>query len=557
MKMIKVEKTSSQGIAIGKVCVLESNIIKADRTLITEEKKDDELKKYDLAVKMAVAQLEKLAAQNEIFEAHIQAVQDPALYDGVSAKITEELKNVQLAVEETYGEYVTMFESMDDEYFKERSADIKDINKRVLAILQGKEIESNKLKKPVVIVAKDLTPSDTANLDMEKVLGFITQEGGVTSHVCIMARNIGLPALVGVADILQSVKDEDEIVMDAGQGEIIIKPDYATKAAYEARRDDYIAEKERLMELANFPAITTDKKQIKVYANIGDEKELAVAQKYHAEGVGLFRSEFLYMENSHFPTEEEQFEAYKYVVQNMRGEVIIRTLDIGGDKELSYHKFDAEENPFLGYRAIRISLDQRHLFKTQVRALLRASAFGMLKIMFPMIICLEELRAAKECVCECKAELLQEGVKVAEQVPIGMMIETPASVILADVFASEVDFFSIGTNDLTQYLLAVDRGNKKIANMYDSFHPAVLRAIKTVIDAGHKAGIEVGMCGEFASDEMAVKLLLGMGLDEFSMSAGMMPKVKELIRGISCEDAKQYANHILKYNTLDEIKGNL
>ncbi len=543
MKEIRVSRTASRGIAIGKVFIVEKISLEPDSYNVFQEDLKNETQKYDEAVSEAVRQLELLAEENDIFGAHLEIVMDAVLTQGVHDKILQQSINVQRALKETAVEWISMFEAMEDEYMRERAADIKDICDRLMRILKG--IDHNPfdgISEPVIIVAEDLTPSDTANLNLKYVLGFITQEGGITSHVSIMAKNIGLPALVGVKEILDSVRAEDMIIMDAKAGQILINPEKSVILKYMKQKKVFDQAEAELVRKSRFPAVTSDGHEVSVYANIGSVEEADALAALHIKGVGLLRSEFLYMESTHFPTEDEQFEAYKAAACQLEEEVTIRTLDIGGDKTLSYFEFEHEENPYLGWRAIRISLEMKEMFRTQIRALLRASVYGPVRIMFPMIIAIEELREARGVVEECKKELRAEDIPFNENIQVGMMIETPASVMCAEEFAKEVDFFSIGTNDLTQYMLAVDRGNKKVAPLYNSFHPAVLKSIQKVIEAGHANGIEVGMCGEFASDEQAVKLLLGMGLDEFSMSAASIPLIKDLIRSYSYQDAKQYAD---------------
>lgn len=543
MKEIHVSRTASRGIAIGKAFIVKKISLEPDSYSVFQEDLKNETQKYDEAVSEAVRQLELLAEDNDIFGAHLEIVMDAVLTQGVHDKVLQQSINVQRALKETAVEWISMFEAMEDEYMRERAADIKDICDRLMRILKG--INHNPfddISEPVIIVAEDLTPSDTANLNLKYVLGFITQEGGVTSHVSIMAKNIGLPALVGVKGILDFVQAEDMVIMDAKAGQILINPEKSIILKYMNQKKVSDQAEAELVRKSRFPAVTADGHEVSVYANIGSVEEVNALAALHIKGVGLLRSEFLYMESTHFPTEDEQFEAYKAVACQLEEEVTIRTLDIGGDKTLSYFEFEHEENPYLGWRAIRISLEMKEMFRTQIRALLRASVFGPVRIMFPMIIAIEELREARELVEKCKRNLREEDIPFNENIQVGMMIETPASVMCAEEFAKEVDFFSIGTNDLTQYMLAVDRGNKKVAPLYNSFHPAVLKSIKKVIEAGHANGIKVGMCGEFASDEQAVKLLLGMGLDEFSMSAASIPLIKDLIRSYSYQDAKQYAD---------------
>lgn len=554
MITIHVEKTASRGIVIGKAFLLEKPSLNSNFPTIEEEDVEREIKRYESSVASAEAELEILAKTNSIFRAHLEMVKDITLYVGIITKIKEGKQSAEAALKATSAEFVQIFEQMDNEYMRERAADIKDISYRLMCDLQGFKINIfEDIKEEVLIVAKDLTPSDTINLNHDYVLGFITQEGGVTSHVSIMAKGLGVPALVGVSKILQQVKSDDMIIMDAGRGIIIVQPDKATIDKYKELQKEQLKKEEELIKIESLPGVTKDGKRIELCANVGSIRDIKKALEYNIDGIGLFRSEFLYMENTHFPMEEEQYQVYKEAVLLCGKELNIRTLDIGGDKSLSYFKFEKEENPFLGWRAIRISLEMKDMFKTQLRAILRASAFGVIRIMFPMITSLEELRESKELLEECKRELKGEGVAFDTSIHIGMMIETPASVILAEDFALEVDFFSIGTNDLTQYILAVDRGNKKIANMYNSFHPAVLRSIKKVIMAGHKNHIKVGMCGEFANDERATVLLLGLGVDEFSMSASELLNIKHIIRNTNFSDAELLAIKACEMKTIKEV----
>ena len=556
MKAINVKRTASKGVVMGKAYVVTRPDLSADRSAISDSAVEAEVSRYEAAIEAAKADLAVLAESNAIFGAHLELVQDPTLYDGVIEKVRDEKKNAELALEETVDMFAAIFAGMDDEYMRERGADMKDVGKRLMCKLKG--VEDNALgniHEKVIVVARDLAPSDTAVMNLDYVLGFITQEGGVTSHVSIMARNLGLPALVGVEGILDEVASGDYIAMDAKNGTIIVNPDEETQTEYTAKMEAFIQREKELAEISLLPAETKDGKTVELFANVGNIEDIKNALPHHIDGIGLFRTEFLYMENDHFPTEEEQFAVYKEAAELLEGkEVIIRTLDIGGDKELSYFDFGQEENPFLGYRAIRICLDKEEVFKTQLRALLRASAYGNIRIMYPMIISVEELDRANELLEICKSELRAEGKAFNEDIVVGMMIETPASVVCAEEFASKVGFFSIGTNDLTQYTLAVDRGNKKISNMYNSFHPAVLRNIKRTIDAGHGAGIKVGMCGEFASDPRALKILLGFGLDEFSMSAGAVSEVKAELRNSTYSEAKELADKVAKCAYIRDIE---
>ncbi len=552
MKKLSVDKTSSKGIAIGKAYKYEKISFVPDMYVYND--KDEEIKIYKNATEQVSDELTKLAQTNDIFAGHLELVNDVALLDEVTNKIVNDKKNVQIAFRDTIDEFVTMFEAMDNEYMKARAYDIKDIYQRVMAKIKNVELKNlSSINTPTIVIAKDLAPSDTATMNLDYILGFATQGGGVTSHVCIMARNLGLPALVGADNLLEEVNDNDIIIIDATNGDIYINPDEATIKEFENKKSDFEKREKLLKENAHLEAITKDSKRVLVYSNVGNIEDIKNAVKCYIDGIGLFRSEFLYMENSHFPTEEEQFEVYKEAVQICTGEVIIRTLDIGGDKELSYYEFDKEENPFLGFRAIRISLHLKDMFKEQLRALLRASAFGYVSIMYPMIISLEELLEANSILDECKKELDSQNIAYNKDIKVGMMIETPASVMEAEAFAKYVDFFSIGTNDLTQYMLAVDRGNDKIADMYDSFNPAVLHAIQKVIDAGHKENIVVGMCGEFASDERACKMLLGMGLDEFSVAFTQVATIKSIIRESDFEKCKEISEKIRFIHSKKEV----
>lgn len=530
MEQIYVEKTASRGIAAAKVYKYTEPDLTPDTALIQEDQIQEELEKFASAKNHVICDLEKLAGENSIFAAHLEIAGDFTLQDGVNTKITELHKNAQMAVRETIDEFAEIFASMDDPYMKERGSDILDIGKRLMAYLKGVKCpDLGEITEASIVVARDMYPSDTVKLNAAVIKGILTEEGGVTSHVSIIAKGLNIPTLVGVKGILSKVEDGTFVCMDAEQGIIVLEPDEATIREYEEKNAAYEQQRQHLESLRTTPAVTKSGRRISLCANVGNPEDIKKALPMNIDGVGLFRSEFLYMENSHFPTEEEQYQVYKEAAELCPQELTIRTLDIGGDKELPYFEFEKEENPFLGWRAIRISLEMKEMFKEQLRAILRASAFGHVRIMFPMIISVEEIKDAKQLVEECKRELSGEGIPYDEEIEIGMMIETPASVMMAEEFAKEADFFSIGTNDLTQYLLAVDRGNKKIAEKYDYFNPAVVRAIAHVISAGHKENIKVGMCGEMAGDAKAVPMLLELGLDEFSMSAGSIDYVREQV----------------------------
>ncbi len=528
MKKLTVEKTASRGVVVAPIFKYVQPDLAPDTTTILENQINHEIELFEETKDKVVKELEVLAESNEVFFAHGEIASDYTLIEGIISKIKSQQKSAQAAVYETIEEIATMFSMVDDPYMRERSADVKDVGKRYMSVLKNLPLpDLGGLKEEVVVVAKDMFPSDTVKINTKYVKGIITEEGGVTSHVFIMAKSMDIPILVGVSDILDNCDNDELICMDAKSGEIVISPNDEEKTLFLQRKKDFHETKTRLEALRNEKVHTKDGKCITLCANVGGIADIKNALKYNIDGVGLFRSEFLYMESIRFPDEEFQFKTYKDAVSLCPSELTIRTLDIGGDKELSYFEFDKEENPFLGYRAIRICLELKDMFKEQLRAILRASAFGNVRIMIPMIISLEEITKAKEIIEECKVELKSNGIAYDENIEVGMMVETPASVLLAKEFAKEVDFFSIGTNDLTQYLLAVDRGNKKVADRYDYFHPAVISAIKQVVQAGHEEGIKVGMCGEMAGDVKASKMLLDIGLDEFSMSASSIDYVRE------------------------------
>ncbi|MGB4610869.1 MAG: phosphoenolpyruvate--protein phosphotransferase [Saccharofermentanales bacterium] len=555
MKHIKVARTFTRGIAEAEAYVYEKEELTAAKHLISSEAEISEnIESFEKAVEAVSKDLSELAEDSAIFAGHLSIANDFALREMVLSKIKDEKQNVELAVENAIGELSAMMAGIDDAYMQERAVDILDVGSRFMAALQGKEFAGlNHIQKEVIVIANDLTPSDTSSMNFDYIKGFITEKGGVTSHVSIIARSLGLPALVGASTILENVKSGDKILFDAESGDIYINPDQQI-------RDDLIEKAKADAELKaqieakmDLPAITEDGKTLKVYANVGGAEEIKQAMKYKINGVGLFRTEFLFMDNTDFPSEEEQFNAYKDAIEALNGELIIRTLDIGGDKSLPYFEFDHEENPFLGWRAVRMCLEKSDIFKTQLKALLRAAVYGPIRIMIPMIISVNEVNQVKELIAECKAELKAAGIEYADDVPVGIMIETPAAVMMADALAEVVDFFSIGTNDLTQYVLAVDRDNKRIEHLYDSYNPAVLRAINKVIKAANNAGIEVGMCGEFASDANITEVLLGFGMDEYSMAAGETPIIKEKIRNLNYAKAQELANKVLKCATTEEV----
>ncbi|MCR3757966.1 phosphoenolpyruvate--protein phosphotransferase [Clostridium felsineum] len=536
--MIKKGISASKGYAIGHV------FIKADNEVKIVEKKisDIESEKARLqgAVEKSRVQLTKIKEKAEkdlgadkaaVFESHMMFLDDPDFIGSAENIISDEKINAEKALENVMKNYVAIFEGIEDEYVKERIADVKDVGNRILQNLAGNDMTSlADVDNNTVVVAHDLTPSDTAQLNKERVIGFLTNIGGRTSHSAIMARTLEIPAVVGLQDIVESVKNGDSIIVDGAEGVAIINPDEATLKEYEAKKAEYQARQEKLKELISVETRTKEGKRVEVCGNIGKAKDVEAVLENGGDGVGLFRTEFLYMDRDQMPTEDEQFEAYKTVVEKM-GEkpVVIRTLDIGGDKKLPYLPLPEEMNPFLGYRAIRLCLGRTDIFKIQLRALLRASVYGNLKIMFPMISSLEEFLSAKELLKECMGELDKEGKKYNANLETGIMVEIPAAAVNSEELAKYVDFFSIGTNDLIQYTLAADRMNEKVSYLYNPMHPAVLKLIKMTIQSAHKEGKWCGMCGEMAGDEKAIPTLVEYGLDEFSMSASSILTAKELI----------------------------
>ena len=552
MEKLSVEKISSKGIAIGKAYKFENSCLKPDTYLPTDI--NVEISNYNYAMAKVSKELNELSEKNEIFAGHLEIVNDITFISSILEKLANQNKNVQIALKEATQEVIAVFESMDSEYMKERASDIRDLYQRILATLQNVKLKNlSSISSPSIVIAKELSPSDVANMNLDYVLGFATQTGTITSHASIIARNLNLPALVGVENLLKYVNHGDILILDAYNGDIYINPDEKLLKEFENKKKEFEEREEKLRQAAHLQAVSEDGKKVLVYSNVSSIDDIRNAVKHHIDGIGLFRTEFLYMDNLHFPTENEQFKAYKSAVELCNSEVIIRTLDIGGDKKLPYYEFAKEDNPFLGFRAIRISLSMQNMFKEQLRALLRTSAFGNVSIMYPMIVSVEELLEANEILDDCKKELDLENIAYDKDIKVGMMIETPATVIEAESFAKYVDFFSIGTNDLTQYILATDRGNEKISDIYDSFNPAVLHAIQTVIDAAHKENIKVSMCGEFASDEKACKMLLGMGLDEFSVNFTQVAAIKDIIRKSNFEKCKKIAQKIKFAHTKKEI----
>ena len=555
---------ASPGIALGKALVIEHSELVIEKKTI--ENIDKEIQKLESAVKVSKEELTKVKEkalaelgehEAEIFEAHLLVLEDPELIGSAISKIRDEKVNADYALNEIKEIFVAMFESMDNEYMRERAADIKDVTNRVLRHILGiKVVDLAELDEEVVLIAHDLTPSDTATMNKNMVLGFLTDIGGRTSHTAIMARTLEIAAVVGLNDITKKVKDGDYIVFNGDTGEVRVNPDEETKAKYASLKEEFEEYRKSLELLKGQASITTDGRHVELAGNIGSPNDVEGLIKNDAEGVGLYRTEFLYMDKEDsFPTEEEQYEAYKAVLEGMNNKpIVIRTLDIGGDKELPYFEMEAEMNPFLGYRAIRLCLDRKDIFKTQLRALYRASVHGKLRIMFPMISSLEELLDAKEVIKEVLKELDAENIAYSNDVEVGMMIEIPSAAVISDVLAKHVDFFSIGTNDLIQYTCAVDRMNQKISHLYNQFNPAVLRLIKMVIDNAHKEGKWVGMCGESAGDQRMIPILLGFGLDEFSMSPISILPARKLITSLSYADMQKFADEVLAMGTAKEIK---
>ncbi len=528
---------ASKGYAIGTVVVKENEDI-----VITDEKITDvveEKKKLQQSLEKSRTQISAIKdkalkemgeEKASVFDSHLMLLDDPEFTGAMEIEIESNKNNALKAVDSVAQTFLMIFETMEDEYMRERAADIKDVANRIKLNLSGKAMGFHIDNSNTIVVAHDLTPSDTAQLDKSKVVAFLTDIGGRTSHSAIMARTLEIPAIVGLQDITKTVKNGDKVIVDGIEGIVILNPDEDTIKQYEAKKQTFEKEKQQLKKLIDVKVKTKAGKRVEVAGNIGKPEDVHKVIENGADGIGLFRTEFLYMDRENLPSEEEQYEAYKYVLENMGDKpVVIRTLDIGGDKKLSYLPMPEEMNPFLGYRAIRLCLDRKDIFKDQIRALLRASIYGNLKIMFPMISSLSEFLDAKAFIEECKAELLKEGHKVSEAMEIGIMVEIPAAAVMADELAKHVDFFSIGTNDLIQYTLAADRMSEKVSYLYNPMHPAVLRLIKMTIEGAHKEGKWCGMCGEMAGDEAAIPTLVQYGLDEFSMSASSILKAKQII----------------------------
>ncbi|MDO5047425.1 MAG: phosphoenolpyruvate--protein phosphotransferase [Anaerococcus sp.] len=551
---------ASSGVAIGNLYLFIREEIKIDESKITKANTKAEFDKVKKAIDAYIDDLSKLMGASEtqanIALAHTELLQDPYFTDTIEGKINNDLKNAELALDETVKEMVEIMSQIDDDYLRERASDYKDIGLQVMYKLKGiKAKDLANLAEGSIVIAEELTPSDTSNMNKEAVVGFATDLGGKTSHTSIIAQTLDIPALVGMADVSKKVKGGEKAIIDSNEGVLIVNPSQEELEKYEGIIKEEKARKERLKDLKDSKAVSKDGKHIEVAANIGNIEDLEIAIENGCDGVGLFRTEFLYMQSDNFPSEDYQFEIYKKATEMLKDKpLIIRTLDIGGDKGLDYFDFPKEENPFLGYRAIRLCLDKKDIFKDQLRALVRASAFGNIKIMVPFVINPSELKKVRELIEDIKKDLDKEGIAYNKDLDVGIMVETSAAVIMADKFIKYADFFSIGTNDLTQYTLAVDRGNDNIADLYSNYNPAVLRAIKHVIDVSHKAGKWTGMCGAFASDTEATKLLMGLGLDEFSGSSAKIAEIKDIIMNSSVEEEKDFAKKVLDCEEAEEVE---
>lgn len=553
---------ASNGISIAKAFRLEN----AELTVLRESISDvsTEIDRLQNALSHSRSELTTIQKQTQekfgeqeaaIFSAHVLVLDDPELRTAITDTIQTQHVNAEYAVQEAANLYVSIFEAMDDPYMRERAADIRDVTKRILSHLLGVSIQTPEdITQEVVIIAEDLTPSHTVQLNPELIKGFVTDIGGPTSHSAILARTLEIPAVVGSKTAMAMIQNGEIIIVDGEAGKVIVNPDAETLAVYQEKQQAFAKQKAEWQLLANEPAITLDGHRVELAGNIGTPDDVENVLKNGGEAIGLFRTEFLYMGKEQFPTEDEQFEAYKSVLEQMNGSAtIVRTLDIGGDKELPYLQLPHEANPFLGLRAIRLCLDHEEMFRTQLRALLRASIYGNLRIMFPMIATINEFRQAKELFLDVKQQLISERIEVSETIQLGIMVETPAVAILADVFAKEVDFFSIGSNDLIQYTMAADRMNEHVSYLYQPYNPSILRFIKMIIDAAHKEGKMVGMCGEMARDETAIPILLGMGLDEFSMSASSILRTRSQIQKLSKVTLENQIDHILSLSTAEEV----
>ncbi|SIS43402.1 phosphoenolpyruvate--protein phosphotransferase [Salimicrobium flavidum] len=553
---------ASSGIAIAKAYRLEVPDLSYSKNKVDDP--DKEIKRLHEALDVSKSELEKIKEHTkkslgdehaEIFSAHLLVLSDPELIQPMEDNIKSDNVNAEAALDETANMFIDMFKNMDNEYMKERAADIQDVTKRVLAHLLGAEFPDPALiNEQVVIVAEDLTPSDTAQLNKEFVQGFTTDIGGRTSHSAIMARSLEIPAVVGTKDITKQAEKDVMIIVDGLGGNVIIDPTDEEIESYKQKRAEFEEKKQEWAKLKDESTVSSDGEHVELAANIGTPDDVAGVLENGGEGIGLYRTEFLYMGKNQLPTEEEQFDAYSSVLKQMGDKpVVVRTLDIGGDKELDYLDLPDEMNPFLGFRAIRLCLERDDIFRTQLRALLRAGVYGNLKIMFPMIATLEEFRQAKAILTEEKEKLINEGTDVADQFEVGIMVEIPATAVLAKQFAKEVDFFSIGTNDLIQYTMAADRMNERVSYLYQPYSPAILNLVSNVIEAAHAEGKWAGMCGEMAGDEIAIPILLGLGLDEFSMSASSILPARTQLLELSKEEMKSYKEELLSMGTSEDV----
>ena len=556
--------SASSGIGIGKAVIVEEAELVIKRETVADAAA--ELERFKGALAQSMKETEVLAAdlatrvgekEAEILQGHLMLLMDPMLTGEIENSIQSESVCSEYAIENVCNMYADVFANMDDELMQQRATDMRDIKTRMQKVLMGVEsLDISALPAGSVVVAKDLTPSMTAGINPANVTGIVTVLGGKTSHSAILARALEIPAVVAVNDFLNKVQNGDEIILDGSEGVVYVNPEASVTAEYTVKREVFLKEKKELEQYIGKPTVTTDGVPIELVANIGKPEDVEKVLQYDGEGVGLFRTEFLFMDRTSMPTEEEQYEAYKKVAVDLNGKpVIIRTLDIGGDKEIPYMGLEKDENPFLGYRAIRLCLDRKEdIYKPQLRALLRASAFGNIKIMVPMVTCVEEYREARALIEELKTELDAAGVAYNKDIQVGIMVETAAASLIADLFAREVDFFSIGTNDLTQYTMAVDRGNDKVSYLYSTFNPAVLRSIKHTIACAREAGIMVGMCGEAASDPLMIPLLLAFGLNEFSMSASEILYSRKLITNYSTIELQAVADKALSFVTTKEVE---
>lgn len=556
--------SASAGIGIGKAVIVEEAALVITRNEVADA--EGEIQRFKGALEKTIAATQRMAddlasrvgeKEAEIMQGHMMLLSDPMLTGEIENSVRNDKVNSEFAIENVCNMYADMFASMGDELMQQRAADMRDIKVRMQRTLMDLEsVDVSLLPKGSILVAKDLTPSMTAGINPENVSGIVTELGGKTSHSAILARALEIPAVVAVNGLMDAVKDGDKVVLDGSTGEVFVNPEASVEKEYEEKRKQFLKDKKELEKYIGQPSVTKDGVQVEIVANIGKPEDVDKVLQYDGEGVGLFRTEFLFMDRTAMPTEEEQFEAYKEVAVALNGKpVIIRTLDIGGDKEIPYMGLEKDENPFLGYRAIRLCLDRKEdIYKPQLRALLRASAYGNIRIMIPLVTCIDELREAKALIGEIKAELDEKNIAYKKDIQVGIMVETAAASLIADIFAKEADFFSIGTNDLTQYTMSVDRGNKKVSYLYSTFNPAVLRSIRHIITCGREAGIMVGMCGEAASDPMMIPLLLAFGLNEFSMSASAILRARKMVTEYSVEELQAVTDKAMSFATTAEVE---